>query len=73
MATYRTYKVDIVIEEGSTLDKRLQKYAKGQLTSAANAVSTAVSWGVYHHMSRNLDLMERGAKTASSRTPEPSG
>lgn len=67
MAEYKHYKVEILIEEGSDLDKRLSAYCEALVGEVGPntmevVVSNLVGNGVYHHINRNLDLMERCLK-----------
>lgn len=67
MAKYKHYYVEILIEEGSDLEKRLEAYCDalgievGPHTMDV-IVSNLVGNGVYGHINRNLDFMERCLK-----------
>lgn len=57
MAKFEHYKVEILIEEGSDLDKRLRAYCmaeNGKVTAGGmeDALSYAVRLGVYGHISQ---------------------
>ena len=72
MAVYKTYKILLPIEEDSELVRRIQAYAAILGASEEAAATTVCTIGLYKHMERNLDLLERYV-VGSNESPEPSG
>lgn len=62
MGKYVMVKVDIPIEQGGELHRRLESVARecGKTTEAV--IAFMVQMGVYGHIEGNLSLYERGAK-----------
>lgn len=59
MANYKHYNVEIVIEEGSYLDRTLEKLSRAAGMPEKIMVANAVGIGVYAHMEQNLNLLRR--------------
>jgi len=62
MAEFKHYSVTVLIQEGSELDRRLMALARSEGINQKEAVERAAGNGIYHHMRRNLELMERGIR-----------
>ena len=62
MPEFKHYSVTVLIQEGSELDRRLMAVARAEGISKKEAVKRAAEAGIYHHMRRNLELMERGIR-----------
>ena len=58
MAKYVTYTVEIPIEVGGELAKRLETVAERDGCSVQSVVDTVVQLGIYGQISRNLALIE---------------
>ena len=61
MAKYVTYTVQIPIEEGGELAKKIEAVAKRNGLSVESIVDTAVQLGIYGHIEGNLATLERAA------------
>ena len=59
MKKYVTYTVEIPIEEGGELHKRIEALAKDRNMLPEDVVSTVVQLGVYWHMEGNVALYEK--------------
>ena len=59
MSEYVMVKVDIPIERGSELHRRLESIAKGLDEPIENVITAMVQMGVYGHIEGNLSLYER--------------
>lgn len=59
MKKYVTYTVQIPIEEGGELHKRLEAVAEQKGCSVQRVVDAVVQLGVYGHMEGNLALYEK--------------
>lgn len=62
MSEFKNYSVTVLIEGGSDLDRRLEAIARAEGVRKEEAVRRSVISGIYHHMCRNLELMERGIR-----------
>ena len=59
MGKYVMTKVDIPIERGSELHRRLESIANGLGKPIENVITAMVQMGVYGHIEGNLSLYER--------------
>lgn len=59
MKKYVTYTVEIPIEEGGELHKRIEALAKDRNMLPEDVVSTVVQLGVYWHMEGNVARYEK--------------
>lgn len=62
MAEFKRYSVTVVIQEGSELDRRLMALARAEGISQKEAVERAAGNGIYHHIRRNMEIMELGIR-----------
>lgn len=66
MAKFKTYSVTILLEEGSELEKRIQESAQMRGIDFTSALQESVDLGIWGHMSRNLDLVDRTYRSVKS-------
>lgn len=59
MKKYVTYTVEIPIEEGSEMAKRIEALAKKQNKVPEDVVASVVQLGIYGHMECNMALYEK--------------
>lgn len=59
MANYNTYSVKILLEKGSSLEERIRRSAQERGISFQAALEEVIKIGLWKHMERNLDFVER--------------
>lgn len=59
MKTYVTYTVQIPVEEGSEMHKRIEALAESRNMLPEDVVAATVQLGVYGHMECNMALYEK--------------
>lgn len=64
MANFKTYSVTVLLEEGSELEKRIQESAQMRGIDFTSALQESVDIGVWGHISRNLDFVDRVYRSA---------
>ena len=62
MAKFEHYKVEILIEEDSDLEKKIQQSAQLRGITFQQALQEAVNIGIWNHIRRNIDLVDRCCK-----------
>lgn len=64
MGKIQSYTVNIVLEEGSELMKRIAASAEARGISFCAALEEAVNIGLWPHIERNVSMVERLRKDA---------
>lgn len=63
MAGYKTFTVNIVLQDGGDLMKRIQTSADNRGISFQDALQEAVDIGCWGHIERNLEMVDRAYST----------
>lgn len=58
MAEYKHYKVEILIEQGGDLEKKIQQSAQSRGITFQQALQEAVDIGIWNHIRQNIDMVD---------------